>query len=141
MFCSPLKDKKGVTLANAFQKTLRESNRKPNKIWVDQASKFYNKIFKKILQDNDTEMYSTHNEGKSVIAERSFRIFKNKIDRHMTAMAKNVYFDVLDDTVDEYNNTYHRTIKMKPIESKSDSFAEYNVDSNEKILNLKLVIM
>ena len=77
-------------------------------------------------------MYSTYNERKSVVAERFIRTLKNKIYKHMTASSKNVYFDVLDDLVDEYNNTYHKTIKMKPKYVKSDSFAEYNEESNEK---------
>ena len=77
-------------------------------------------------------MYSAHNEGKSVVAERFIRILKNKIDKHMTAISKNVYFDVLYDIVDNYNNTYHKTIKMKPIDVKNDSFAEYNEEFNEK---------
>ena len=77
-------------------------------------------------------MYSTHNEGKSVVAERFIRTLKNKIFKHMTAVSKNVYFDVLDDIVNKYNNTVHRTIKMKPIDVTSDSYAEYNEDSNEK---------
>ena len=71
-------------------------------------------------------MYSTDNKGKSVVA------LKNKIYKHVTAISKNVYFDVLDDTVDEYNNTYHKTIKMKPADVRDDSFAEYNEESNEK---------
>ena len=70
----PLKDKKVITITNAFQKILDDSNRKPNKIWVDQGSKFYNSYFKKWLKDNDIEMYSIHNEGKSVVAERFIRI-------------------------------------------------------------------
>ena len=77
-------------------------------------------------------MYSTYNDWKSVVAERFIRTLKNKIYKHMTAISKNVYFDVLDDIVDEYNNTSHKTIKMKPIDVKSDSFAEYNEESNEK---------
>ena len=77
-------------------------------------------------------MYSTYNEGKSVVAERFIRTLKNKIFKHMTAVSKNVYFDVLDDIVNKYNNTVHRTIKMKPIDVTSDSYAEYNEDSNEK---------
>ena len=77
-------------------------------------------------------MYLIHNEGKSVIAERFIRTLKNKIFKHMTAISKNVYFDVLDDIVNKYNNTVHRTIKMKPIDVTSDSYAEYNEDSNEK---------
>ena len=65
----PLKDKKGVSIVDASQKILKKSNRKPNKIWVDKGSKFYKNSFKKWLQDNDIIMYSTNNEGKSVIAE------------------------------------------------------------------------
>ena len=133
----PLKDKKGVSIVNAFQKVLDSSKRKPNKIWADQGSEFYNNSYKKWLKDNEIEMYSTYNEGKSVVAERFIRTLKNKIYKHMTAISKNVYFDVLDNIVDKYNNAYHRTVKMKPIDVKSDSFAEYNEESNEKLLNLK----
>ena len=90
-------------------------------------------------------MYSTRNEGKSVVAERFIRTLKNKIFKRMIAVSKKVYFDVLDDVVNKYNNTVHRSIKIdviKPIDVTSDSYAEYNEDSNEKkILNLKLVIM
>ena len=63
----PLKDKKGISIVNAFQKFLKQSNRKPNKIWVDKGSECFNNSFKKWLQDNDIVMYSTHNEGKSVV--------------------------------------------------------------------------
>ena len=77
-------------------------------------------------------MYSTYNEGKSVVAERFIRTLKNKIFKHMTAISKNVYFDVLDDIVNKYKNTVHRSIKMKPIDVTSDSYAEYNEDSNKK---------
>ena len=83
-------------------------------------------------------MYSTHHEGKSVVAERFIRTLKNKIYKHMTAISKNVYYDVLDDTVDEYNNAYHKTIKMKPIDVGDDSFAEYNEESNKKDSKFKV---
>ena len=74
-------------------------------------------------------MYSTYSEEKSVVAERFIRSLENKIFKHMTAVSENVYFNVVDDIV---NNTFHRTIKKNPIHVKSDSYAEYNVDSNEK---------
>ena len=76
----PLKDKKGISIVNAFQKLLLNSKTKPNKIWVDRGSEFYNNLFKKWLQDNDILMYSTNNEGKSVIAERFIRTLRNKIN-------------------------------------------------------------
>ena len=67
-------------------------------------------------------MYSKYNEEKSVVAERFIRTLKNKFYKHMTVVSKKVYFDVLDDTVNKYNNAYHRTIKMKPIDVKPDSY-------------------
>ena len=91
----PIKDKKGTSIVNAFQKIISEG-RKPNKIWVDQGGEFYNNLFKRFLKINNIEMYSTYNEGKSVVAERFIRTLKNKIFKHMTAISKNVYFDVLD---------------------------------------------
>ena len=75
----PFKDKKGITLTNAFQNFLKESNRKPNKIWVDKGSELYNRSMKSWLEKNDTEMYSTHNERKSVVAERFIITLKNKV--------------------------------------------------------------
>ena len=77
-------------------------------------------------------MYSTYNEGKSVVAERFIRTLKNKIFKHMRTISKNIFFDVLDDIVNKYNNLVHRTIKIKPIDVTSDSYAEYNEDSNKK---------
>ena len=76
-------------------------------------------------------MYSLHNEVKSAAAERFIRTLKNKIYKHMTAVSKNTYLDVLDDIVDKYNNTYHRRIKLKPIDVRSDSYSKYKVDSND----------
>ena len=109
-------------------KQIISERRKPNKIWVDQGSEFYNKFFTDFLKMNNTEMYSTFNKGKSVIAERFTRTLKNKIYKHMTAISKNVYVDVLGDIV----NMVHKTIKMKPIDVTNDSFAEYNEESNKK---------
>ena len=106
----PLKDKRRITIINAFQKIISEG-RKPNKIWVDQGGEFYNIFLKSFLKINNSELYSTYNKGKSVVAQRFFRTLKNKNFNHMTAVSKNVYFDVLDDIVDKYNNTFHRTKK------------------------------
>ena len=92
----PLKDKKWTSIVNAFQKITSERT-KPNKIWVDQGSEFYNNSFKDFLKINNIEMYSTYNEGKSVVTERFIRTLKNKIFRQMRAISENVYFDMLDD--------------------------------------------
>ena len=89
----PLKDKKGITITNAFQKILDCSNRKPNKIWIDKGSEFCNSSFKKWLKENGIEMYSIHNEGKSVVAKRFIRTLKTKIYKYMTSISKNVYIN------------------------------------------------
>ena len=136
-FVIPLKDKKGISIVNAFNKIIKQSNRKPNKIWVDQGGEFYNNVFKKWLSDNDIIMYSTYNEGKSVVAERFIRTLKNKLYKHMTAACKNVYYDVLDDVVNEYNNTKHSTIKIKPIDVQNNKRV-YIDEHNEKHSRFKV---
>ena len=75
-----LKDKKGITIINDFQKFLDESNREPNKIWVDKGSEFYNRSMRSWLQDNNTETYSTHKERKSVVAWKYIRTLRNKLN-------------------------------------------------------------
>ena len=130
-FVIQLKDKKGISIVSAFNKIIKQSNRKPNKIWVDQEGEFYNNVFEKWLSDNDINMYSTYNEGKSVVAERFIRTLKNKLYKHMTATGKNVYYDVLDDVVNKYNNTKHSTIKMKPVDVKNNKRV-YIDEHNEK---------
>ena len=120
-----LKDKKGTSIVNAFKKIISKG-RKPNKIWFDQGSEFYNQSLKNFLKINNTEMYSTFNQGKSVVAERFIRTLKNKIFKHMLAISKNVYFDVLDDVLrrkgDElyvkwkgYDNSFNSWINKKDI--------------------------
>ena len=132
-FLVPLKDKKGISIVNAFNKIIKQSNRKPNKLWVDQGGEFYNRVFKKWLSDNDIIMYSTFNEGKSVVAERFIRTLKNKLYKHMTATGKNVYYDVLDDVVNEYNNTEQNTIKMKPKDLKNDTTKSSAIALNKRV--------
>ena len=109
VFVIPLKDKKGISIVNAFNKIIKQSGRKPNKIWVDQGGEFHNNVFKKWF----------------------IRTLKNKLYKHVTAAGKNVYFDVLDDLVNKYNNTKHSTIKMKPKDVR-DNKTVYIDEHNEK---------
>ena len=132
-FVIPLKDKNGISIVNVFNKIIKQSNRKPNKIWVDQGSEFYHRVFKKWLSDNDIIMYSTFNEGKSVVAEIFIRILKNKLYKHLTATSKNVYYDVLDDVVNEYNNTKHNTIKIEPKDVKNDTTKSSATALNKRV--------
>ena len=135
-FVISLENKKGISVTNGFNKIRKQSNRKPNKIWVDQGGEFY--VFKKWLPDNDIIMYSTYNEGKSVVAERFIRTLKNKLYKHMTAIGKNVYYDLLDDVVNKYNNTKHSTIKMKPIDVGNNNNRVYIDEHNEKRSKFKV---
>ena len=77
-------------------------------------------------------MYSTFNEGKSIVAERFIKTLKNKIYKHMTTIGKNVYFNVLDNIVDKYNNTVHSSIKMKPKDVTDIKYVEYSEETNKK---------
>ena len=135
-----MKDKKGIIITNALQKISRESNCKLNKIWVVKDREFYNRSIKSWLEKNAIEMYSTHNEGKSVIAERSIRTLKNKINKYMTSILKNVYIVKLDDLVIKYNNTYHATIKMKPFDVEPSTLLTLVKKLMIKIQNLKMMI-
>ena len=121
-----------------FKKKLDSSNRKPTKIWVNQGGGFYNNLFKRFLKNINFEMYSTFNERKSVVAERFVTTLKNRIFKHMTAVSNNHHFNILGDIVNKYNNTLHKTIKMKPIDFTSDSFTESNESSNEKDHKFKI---
>ena len=134
----PLKDKKGISIVKVFQSILKQSNRKPNKIWVDKGSEFYNAYFKKWLRDNDIVMHSTHNEGKSVVAERFIRTLKSKIYKYMTSISKNVYIDKLDDILDEYNNKYHTTIKMKPADVRDNTYINADKEINNNYPKFKV---
>ena len=126
-----LKDKKGIRITDTFQKILDESNCKPSKIWVDKGSEFYNRSMKSWLEKNAIEIYSTHNEGRSVVAERLIRTLENKTYKYMTSVSRNVYFDKVDDIVNKYSSTYHNTIKMKIVAVKSNT----SIDSNKEVNN------
>ena len=132
------KDKVGVTITNAFQKIIDESNRKPNKMWVDKGSEFYNRSMKSFLQNGDIDMYSTHNEEKSVVAETIIRALENKIYKCMTSISKNVNIDKLDEIMNKYNNTYHNTIKMKPVDVRSNTYTVSNKEINNKDPKFKI---
>ena len=129
---SPLKDKKGIRVTNAFQKILKRFNHKPNKVWVDKGSEFYNRSLISFLHHQNIEMYSTHYERKSVVTERFIRTLKNKIYKYMTSILKNVHNDKLDEIINKYNNTYHRTIKMKPVNVRLSTYIDSIKEINDK---------
>ena len=77
-------------------------------------------------------MYSIHNEGKSIVVERFTRTWKTKIYKYMTSVSKNLHIDKFDDIVGEYNNTYHRTIKIKPVDVKDNTSIDFKKEVNDK---------
>ena len=89
-------------------------------------------------EKNGIEIYSTHNEGKSVIAERFIRTLRNKVYKYMTSVSENVSIDKLDDMNNKYNNTFHSTIKMKPAEVKSNTYIDFNKEINNKDPKFKI---
>ena len=96
---------------------------------------------KSFLQNNAIEMHSTYNEGKPVVAEKFIRALKNKIDKYMTSISKDVYIDKLDDIVNKYNNTHHNTIKMKPVDVKSNTYVDSNKEINNKNPKFKILVI
>ena len=106
---------------------------------VNKGTEFYNNSFKNWLKDNDIEMYSIHNEGKSVVTERFIRTLKTKIYKYRTSVSKNVSIDKLDGIVDDDNNTCHRTIKMKPVDVKNSTYLDFKKEVNDKDPKFKVV--
>ena len=93
-----------------------------DKIWLDKGSEFYNRSMKAWLEKTAIEMYSTHNEGKPILAGKFIRTLKNKFYQYMTSLSKKAYIDKLDNIINKYNNIYHSTIKMKPADVKSSTY-------------------
>ena len=105
---------------------------------MDKGSKFYNNSFKKWIKDNAIEMYSTHNEGKSVVAQRFIKTLKNKSFKYMTSISKNVYIDKINDTVKKHNNKYHTSIKMKPVNVTDNTYIDFKKEVNDKDSKFKV---
>ena len=102
------------------------------KKWVEKGGEFYNRSMKLWLDDNQVEMYLMHNEEKSVVAEGLIRSLKSRVYKYKISISKNVHINKLDDIVNEYNNTYHKTIKMKPIDVKNNTYINSSKEVNHK---------
>ena len=102
------------------------------KKWVEKGGEFYNRSMKLWLDDNQVEMYLMHNEEKSVVAEGLIRTLKSRVYKYKISISKNVHINKLDDIVNEYNNTYHKTIKMKPIDVKNNTYINSSKEVNHK---------
>ena len=133
----PLKDKKGKAVLNTIIEIVNESNHKPNKLWVDQGRDFYNKPKQEWLDNNDILMYSTHSEGKSVIADRFMKTLKAKIYKKITANDNKSHLPYLNKLVDQYNNTYHHFINKKLINA-DYSASTQNIETNPKAPKFKV---
>ena len=111
----PLKDKKGITIKNALEKIFNK--RKPKFLWTDRGTEFYNKQVQDLLNENNIKLYSTNSsEIKSAVIERFNRTFKNMMYKKFTENNNTIFYNILDELVNNYNNKYHSTIKMTPIE-------------------------
>ena len=141
-FAIPLKDKKGITIKNALQKIFNK--RKPKFLWTDNGKEFYNNQVNDLLEKNNIKLYSTNNsEIKSSVIERFNRTFKNMMYKKFTENNNTIFYNIIDKLVNEYNNKYHRTIKMTPVEA-SKKINEnkikqiYNFEKTNKIAKFKI---
>jgi hypothetical protein len=116
----PLKTKDSKVVLDAFKKVCKESGRRPNKIWCDQGSEFVNKYFKKWMEEKGITMYHTYSNGKAVIVERFNRTMKTWMWTLFTENDDHKWIDLLDDLIKKYNNTYHQSIKMTPVQASKD---------------------
>ena len=111
----PLKEKKGINVKNSLEKIFNE--RKPKFLWADRGKEFYKKQVQDLLNENNIKLYSTNNsEIKSAVVERFNRTFKNMMYKKFTENDNTIFYNILDELVNNYNSKYHSTIKMTPIE-------------------------
>lgn len=125
----PLKAKSAQEVSEGFKSILAEG-RTPELLWVDQGSEFYNRTFKKLLEDNKIRIYHTFNQGKAVVIERFNRTLKGKMFRYFSANNTNNYIAILPQLINNYNNTKHSTTRLKPVEASKKS------NENRVYLNL-----
>ena len=121
-----------------FKENVKQSYRKPNKIWVDEGSEFCNSSLKSWLEKHAIEMYTILNEGKSVVAERFVRTLWNAIYKFLTSISKNICIDKLDDVLNKYNNTYNNTVKMKLVDVKSNTYIDSSKEVSDKDRKFKI---
>ena len=137
-----LKDKKGITIKNALQKIFKQ--RKPKFLWTDRGTEFYNKQVETLLNENNIKLYSTNNsEIKSSVVERFNRTFKNMMYKKFTENNNTIFYNILDELVNNYNNKYHSTIKMSPIEGSKKINEKkirniYNFEKTNKLGKFKI---
>ena len=147
----PLRNKTGIEITNAFQQIFKESNRTPAKLWCDKGSEFYNRTFQKFLEENKNEvtgkpikLYSTESELKACVIERFNLTLRNMMWKRFTEIGnqKN-WVKLLPELIDEYNNKYHSTIQITPIEGskkenekwiKENVFTEEQIQRNQNLL-------
>lgn len=130
----PLKDKSGLTVLAAFKHVVKSSDRLPKHIWVDEGKEFYNKHMDKWIKDNNIIRYSTHGEHKSAVVERFNKTLKDTMWKRFTAENTRNWIDMIDKLMFDYNNRYHSTIKMKPIEaSDKENFAKVYYRINKQV--------
>ena len=138
----PLKDKKAIYVKNALEKIIKK--RKPKFLWTDGGTEFYNKLVNDLLNKNNTKLYSTNNsEIKSAVIERFNRTFKNKMYKKFTENNNTILYNILDELVNNYNNKYHSTIKMSPIEASKKINEKkikniYNFEKTKKLSKFKI---
>jgi hypothetical protein len=136
----PLKNKEGNSVLKAFKEILKEG-RVPQKIQTDEGKEFLNKTFKEFLSQRDISIYIVNSELKASVVERFNRTLKEKMWRYFTFKGKFVYHDVLDKIIHSYNNSYHRTIKMKPVEvrksNEEEIYERVFTDKNQFIKRFK----
>ena len=136
-----IKNKTGILMADSFKQIVNKSQRKPKYLWVDDGSEFYNKPFRDWLNKNNINMYSTFNEGKAVVIERFNRTLKKNMYKQFTTQNNTIWYNILNDLINKYNNTKHSSIKTTPVEAsnkKNRGIVYFNLYGDMEPLSSKL---
>lgn len=136
----PIYNKSGIEIYKAFKSIFTKFKRIPNKIQTDLGKEFYNKDVKKLFKENNIIHFSTHSNVKASIVERFNRTLKEKMWKYFTENKTNKWIDILDSLIDNYNSSYHRSIKMSPLlasNKENSSQVENNLYGNIKNIEMK----
>ena len=142
-FSKPLKDKSAKTVSNALNEIMIENNYYPTKIWCDQGSEFYNKEVDKLRKKHNIQIYSTYGPQKAVMVERFNKTMKGMMYKIFTRNGNHVWYNILDEIINKYNNKIHSTLKNKPIDifkKKIEITNELDIANEDQIKKAKFKV-
>ena len=116
-WCVPLNNKSAITVLDAVKEVIKKSGRRPERIWTDKGSEFYNSSFQKWTKSNDIEVYSTYGDSKSVVVERCIHTLRELLSKKFSELQSYAWVKMLPKIMDYYNHKYHKSVEMSPTDA------------------------